>query len=153
MPYFDCHNDIIYLIRHLSKLIQIDFDDRIAKFDLTGQQARLLFYINRRTNDENNEVHQNDIERDFQLAKSSVNGLISRLVKKEFINKENKGKYSIITITEKGKSVIEQLKEGRKDTIDRLFKGFSEEEKQLSIDKLNVLLNNFIGGNENVAKD
>ena len=153
MSHFDCHNDIIYLIRHLNKLLQNDFDERIAKYDLTGQQARLLFYINRMTNIENIEVHQNDIEREFHLAKSTVNGLISRLEKKEFIVKTIQNKYSILNITEKGISMIEELKEGRKDTIDRLFKGFSEEEKQLSISKLNILLDNFTGGNEDVAKN
>lgn len=120
---------------------------------MTGQQARLLFYINRMTNVENIEVHQNDIEREFHLAKSTVNGLISRLEKKEFIIKTIQNKYSILNITKKGISVIEELKEGRKDTVDKLFSGFTEEERQLAINKLNQLLENFLGGNENVAKN
>lgn len=153
MSQIDFRNDIIYLIRHLNKLLQNDFDERIAKFDLTGQQARILFYINKKTVIDGQEMHQNDLEQGLKLAKSTVNGLITRLEKKGFIAKTIVRPYSIINITDKGKAVIDELKEGRAKTVDRLFKGLTEEEKERTIKQINKVLMNFEGGNDNVAKN
>ncbi|MCR5185213.1 MAG: MarR family winged helix-turn-helix transcriptional regulator [Bacilli bacterium] len=149
----DCRRDIIYLIRHLSKLLQNDFDNRINQYGITGQQARILFFVNHKTVLDNVEVHQNDIENEFNLAKSTVNGLISRLEKKNFIIKQNKHPFSVITVSDKGKELIADLREGRDNTIEKLFEGFNKEEREKILENVSKLLTNFEGGNEDVAKN
>ena len=144
----DCRQDIIYLIRHLSKLLEADFDNRIAKMGLTGTQARILFFIERETN-ANRVVHQNDIEREFSLAKSSVNGLISRMVKGGFITKKNKSKFVVLEMTGLAYDALAELKQGRVETVNKLFTGYDEETKQQTIEKLNKILENFEGGDGN----
>ena len=145
MSHFDCHNDIIYLIRHLNKLLQNDFDERIAKYDLTGQQARLLFYINRMTNVENIEVHQNDIEREFHLAKSTVNGLISRLEKKELITVTKQPPYAILKPSNKGLELVQHLIDSKKENLKRLTDGFDEKEQKQFCEYLLKAINNMEG--------
>ena len=149
----NCRQDIIYLIRHLAKLLQSDFDDRVARIGLTGTQARILFFINRQTNSLHLEVHQKDIEEEFKLAKSTVNGLVSRLLKTGFIIKKNVHQYSILEVSQKGIDAIETIHNGRSETIDKLFLNYSEEEKVLTIERLNKLIDNLEGGDENVDKD
>lgn len=147
MEKFDCKTDIIYLIRHLSKLLQSDFEDRVAQVGLTASQARTLFFINH-CRLEGIEVHQKDIETHFSLAKSTVNGLVSRLEKNGFIVKNNTKNYSIITITESGIQTIEKIKQGRVDTVNKLFSGYSEEEQQRILKNLNSMIDSFEGGNK-----
>ena len=142
-------DDIIYLIKHLSKLLESDFEQRVSQVGLTGAQARVLFFIFRKNRLENQIVHQNDVEKEFKLAKSTVNGLISRLLKNGFINKKNDSRYVMLEITKLGVNTISSIRQGRIKTIDRLFEGYSPEEKQMTLDKLNKLINNLEGGNEN----
>ena len=146
----DCRQDVIYLIRHLAKLLQADFDDRVSKVGLTGAQARILFFIVYKTTVENIEVHQNDIEREFALAKSTVNGLVSRLLKTKYITKSKSHPYAVLIPTEEGKNAVNAIKDGRVKTVNRLLDGYSEEEKQSVVTKLNKLVDNLEqGGKDN----
>ena len=147
MEKFDCRNDIIYLIRHLSKLLQADFEMRVAEAGLTAAQARVLLFIGRKTNVDNIEVHQNDVQNEFALAKSTVNGLISRLEKNDFVKRENVKNHVNLTLTEKGNNTISQIRDGRIATINKLFENQSEEQKQKILTELNQLINNLEGGN------
>ena len=61
MKNFNCREDIIYLVRHLAKLLDADFEKRVSAVGLTSSQARVLFYINLKSHLEGNELHQNDI--------------------------------------------------------------------------------------------
>ena len=142
----NCRNDIIYLIRHLAKLLDADFDQRVRSVGLTGGQARILFYINRKTNVEKLEVHQNDIEKEFCLAKSTVNGLVSRLLKTKYIIKRNVHPYSVLEITEEGTKALKTIREGRDLAVNKLFIDFTEEEREKSIKQINRLIDNMEGG-------
>lgn len=153
MAQWNSREDIIYLTKHLAKLLDADFDRRVSEVGLTAAQARVLFFINRKCRFENIEVHQNDIEKEFCLAKSTVNGLISRLLKTKYIIKKNVHPYSVLEITQDGIDSIEKIKQGRTDVINKLFTGYTDEERRITLEKLNKLIDNLEGGNENVAKD
>ena len=119
--------DILMEIRHLSKCLRKDFDDKLAKHGLTCTQGRVLFYINR-CKDEGKEIHQSDLERCFQLSKSSVSELLSRMIKNELIEKVRiKSFYSLIP-SDKGKSIVDEIFSSRTEVIEKLFKGFNQEE-------------------------
>ena len=150
MEKIDLRKDIIYLVRHLSKLLKADFDERVSKLGLTGEQARILFFIYRNTN-EGVVVHQNDIERQFSLAKSTVNGFVTRLVKNQFLIKRNVHPYAELEITQLGVDAITNIDDGRIETINKLFKGYSEEERNKIIKELNALIDNLEGGNKDVT--
>ena len=147
MEKWNCREDIIYLTKHLAKLLDADFDKRVSEIGLTAAQARVLFYINRMTRFEQVEVHQNDVEREFCLAKSTVNGLISRLLKTGYIIKKNVHPYAVLEITQEGIDAIGKVKQGRIDVINKLFSGYTEEERQITLEKFNKLIDNLEGGN------
>ena len=129
MEKWNPREDIIYIIRHLSKLLQADFDRRVAEIGLTGAQARMLFFIIKQTKDKGLEVHQNDIEKEFSLAKSTVNGLTSRLLKTGYIVKRSVNRYAVLEPTQEGINAADKIKNGRVETINKLFTGYTEEEK------------------------
>ena len=147
MDKWNCREDIIYLTKHLGKLLDADFDKRVSEIGLTAAQARVLFFINRMARFESQEVHQNDIEREFCLAKSTVNGLISRLLKTGYIVKKNVHPYAVLEITQEGINAIQKIKEGRIDVINKLFKGYTEEERRTALQQFNKLIDNLEGGN------
>lgn len=140
-------NEILYLLRYLHKVIDKDFDNRLAEYDLTGQQGRLLFFIACKTNYENMEVHQNDIENEYHLSKSTVSGLVKRLEKKGVITIEKQHPYAILRPSDIGNEIIDHLRNKRKESIDTLLNGFSDEEKENLIEYVNRLIENMEGGN------
>ncbi|MCR5309687.1 MAG: MarR family transcriptional regulator [Bacilli bacterium] len=119
--------DILTQIRHLSKCLRLDFDDKLTKHGLTCGQGRVLFYINGQKL-ENKEVHQSDIEKIFLLSKSTVSELVTRMIKNGLIERiRNKTCCSLIP-TDKGKSIVDDILASRIKVIDKLFKGFNKEE-------------------------
>lgn len=135
-------NDIIYLTIYLKKLIDRDFDNRLSEYGLTGQQGRIMFFVSRHEG-----VHQNDIENEFHLSKSTVSGLVKRMQKKEIINIEKQHPYAVITISDKGKDIIKHLREKREESIKHLTGGLDENNKQELCRYLIKLIENIEGGN------
>lgn len=144
----DKKNEILYLIKYLGKVVDKDFDARLAEYDLTGQQGRILFFIAGRTNIRHLEVHQNDIENEFHLSKSTVSGLVKRLEKKGVITIEKQHPYAILRPSEEGNDIVKHVVDRRQEAIDKLLKDFNEKEKKEVISYLNRLITNLEGGDE-----
>ena len=140
-------NDIIFLTKYLGKLIDKDFDSRLAKYDLTGQQGRILFYIAKKTDCEKQEVHQNDIEQEYHLSKSTISGIVKRMEKKGVISIEKQHPYAVLKPADDGEKIIESLHSQREEAFNILLKDLSEEEKEQVCKLLNKLIENMEGGN------
>lgn len=146
-------NDIIYLIRYSFKLIDADLDQRLNEYGLTGVQGRILFFISHKTLKEHKNVHQNDIENEYHLSKSTVSGIVKRMNKNGFLNIEKQHPYAIITPTDKAKDVLTHLGRHREEAVNKLLKDIPEDKRQELALLLNKLITNMEGGNENVGKD
>ena len=142
--------DILFLIKRLNKLIDQDLDARLATYGLTSQQGRILFFINRRFEIEHQEVHQNDIENEYHLSKSTVSGLVKRMEKKEIITIEKQHPYAILKPTDKAKEILCHLRTHKDETIERLLSGIDDRDQLF--EQLLLMINNMEGGNENVEK-
>ena len=143
-------DDILFLIRRLNKLIDQDLDARLASYGLTGQQGRVLFFINRKVNIENVEVHQNDIENEYHLSKSTVSGLVKRMEKNGIITIEKQHPYAILKPTDKAKDILCHLRTNKDEAVNTLLKGMNEEE---TIETLLKMIKNMEGGSKDVEKD
>ena len=137
--------DIIYLIRYLQKLIDKDFDKRLSEYDLTGQQGRILFFTANKVR-EGIDVHQNDIENEFHLSKSTVSGLVKRMEKKKIITIDKQHPYAIIKPTDNGYSIICHLRKERQESVNKLIEGFKEEDKKRMCENIIKLIENMEGG-------
>lgn len=139
----DKKDNIIYLTIYLRKLIDKDFDNRLSEYGLTGQQGRILFFIFH----SEKEIHQNDIENEFHLSKSTVSGLVKRMEKKDVININKQARYTVITVSDKGKEIICHLKDRRQEAVDRLTKDLNEKQKEEICNYLVKMIRNMEGGN------
>ena len=135
MEQFSKKEELIPLFRVIDKEFKKDFERRLSKYDLTAQQGRLLFYINW-NNKNGNKIRQVDIEKNFQLTKSTVHGLISRMEKRNLVirNKDKNNQY--IEISDDCKKILEDVFSQRMECLNKLTEGLSEEE----IDTLHALL-------------
>lgn len=142
MPQAHQEEDILYLVKSLSKLLARDFDKRLEEYDLTGQQGRLLFFIYKQTKIEGTTVHQNDIEKNYLLSKSTVSGLVDRLVKKGLIERVNEKPYVSLIPTDKGSDIVVHIHLNKIQTIKKLTQGLSDEEIQRMISNIKLLITN-----------
>lgn len=133
--------DILYYTKSLNQLITADFNKRLSDCGLTCQQGRVLFYINR-CNVDGVDVHQNDIEKRFNLSKSTVSELVKRMQKNDLIEKVNNPPYCVLKATEKGKSIVDNIHQNRQRTIDKLLDGFNQKEHKELLQMLERLIEN-----------
>ena len=134
--------DILFLVKKLNKDLVNDFDNRLNEFGLTSQQGRTLFFINSKVNLEKQEVNQVDLENRFGLSKSTVSGLVKRMEKNGLITVSRKKNRCYLVPTEKGMQIVSNLHENRYKTINKMFRGFNEEEQKRIITNINKLIMN-----------
>ena len=139
---FDRKKDFFYLIKYLQKLVDQDLDARLALYDLTGQQGRILFFIMRKTERNHMEVHQNDIENEYHLSKSTVSGLVKRMEKKGVISIEKQHPYAILKPTDKARDILSHLDKHREEAIAQFLKGVDEKDKEVTLKTLQKFIQN-----------
>ena len=119
--------ELIPLFRVIDKEFKRDFERRLSKYDLTAQQGRLLFYINWNTKN-GNKIRQVDIEKNFQLTKSTVHGLINRMEKANLVIKIKEKNNQYIEISDDCKKILEDVFSQRMECLNKMTEGLSEEE-------------------------
>ena len=127
--------ELVPLIRIIDKEFKKDFERRLSEYGLTAQQGRLLFYINWNVMNDK-QVRQVDIEKHFQLTKSTVHGLISRMEKANLGIKNQDKNNQYIIITDDCKKILQNVFEKRTECLDKMLDGVSDEE----IETLHTLL-------------
>lgn len=115
--------EISLLIKFIAKEFRTDFEARLNAYNLTAQQGRILFFINCRKN-KGQSTRSVDIEKGFNLTKSTVHGLVERMIKANVLIKEN---YHL-ELTDCAKSLMHHVYEKRIECLDSLLKDVSEEE-------------------------
>lgn len=96
--------------------------------------------------DKNDEdIYQKDIEREFQVRRSTVSKELSLLEQKGLIKRvavENDRRLKKIVLTQKSKSIIETLIPARKALDETITKGLDEKELKAFIKTLEKIKNN-----------
>jgi len=119
--------EVLFLIKFIDKEFRADFQSRLSEYGLTSQQGRLLFYISC-NNKAGQKVRQVDIEKHFQLTKSTVHGLIDRMEKAELVIKRKEDKNQYIEISKKTEGILMHVIDKRTECLDKMLQGVSEEE-------------------------
>ena len=81
------------------------FDSYFAEYDLATSYIELLLILF-----EKEELSQNDLADDMNLAPSTITRFINKLVKKGLVQKKKEGRTAVITLSKKGKSLAPVLK-------------------------------------------
>ncbi|AGC68179.1 transcriptional regulator, MarR family [Thermoclostridium stercorarium subsp. stercorarium DSM 8532] len=116
------HQLISFAIKH-RKIMQHYLD----KTGVYHAQHRLLMEIARNPN-----VSQNDIARSMDVSAATIAVSLKKLENKGYIRRETDegdNRLNKIIITEKGNNVVEQSKQIFKQTNQKVFEGFTYDEK------------------------
>ena len=127
--------ELVFLVRIIDKEFKKDFERRLSDYGLTAQQGRLLFYINWNIIN-GKQVRQVDIEKHFQLTKSTVHGLIDRMEKANLVIKNKEKNNQFIEISEDCKKILQDVFDRRLECLNKMMDGVTDEE----IETLHTLL-------------
>lgn len=114
-------------IRALSKYIGRYLNSIQKQYDITGPQGLILIYIYQSEKD----VYQKDIEKFFNIRRSSATGLITSLEEKEYITRESvasDARLKKLILTDKAKNAVSLVDEQVIDLEEKMMQGISEEE-------------------------
>ena len=130
------------LIKFIYNAISRDFNSMLKEIDLTFAQVDVLRYL---ILNQNQEINQIDIEREFRIQNSTVSGILKRLEGKGLINRtlnQSDGRYKQVVVTDKSRIMKNRIDLKIQEIEERLWDGFSlEEQDQLRIFLERVLKN------------
>ncbi len=125
------------LARHFERQLKSVMDE-----DATVIHCRILRFIEKRAPED---VFQKDIEKKFDMAKSTVTGTLKLMEKKKLITREAVNyddRLKKICLTEKGKYVNRTMMAGVIQAEEQIKKGISEEELNIFFDILERIKRN-----------
>lgn len=131
-------------VKIMSNLIKRKINENPLEFDdLTGMQAWMLKFIHEQP--ENKNVFQKDIEKEFQIRRSTATGILQLLEKNGYIIREvvaEDARLKKITLTKK--AILAQDELSRKvEKIDKLIEtGLSKEEIETFFNVAEKIKNN-----------
>lgn len=121
--------DILELIYRVTHKCVIFCEEQFKKYGLTFPQSAILFLIMR---SDKKELCQKDFEEVFGVKGSSISSIINNMCKKELIERKpcvNDGRKLIINLTDKGKEIINYIKNDSNNLSFDLFKNLTDYEK------------------------
>ena len=118
----------------LAKL-HVDAELRRNGHDVTPVQSHALVYLYNHTDET---ITQRDLERAMSLKPSTINGIVERLLEKEYITRctcPTDGRCRLLHLTEAGESMVESLRSALDRTDAAVLSDLSEEE-QIQLENL-----------------
>lgn len=136
------------MISYCSHLGRLSNDQllRQAGYDVTPVQTHLLIHLACWTGEQ--EASQRDLERKLRLKPSTVNGIVDRLEAKGYVSRRaspQDGRVRLVSLTEAGRSKVQDFHVIVEETERRFTVGLSEQERG----QLRQLLSRIIENLEN----
>ena len=122
---------IFILLKNLNDKFEAKGNADCQKKGLTLSQFKVLIYL-----EDNKEkiTTQKELEIAFQVSHPTINGIVNRLLKKEFIStnmvKENGKQQKQIFISAKGRETLKDMEKQRHHDDEIINKYFTEEESK-----------------------
>ena len=123
-------------IKMLSNLIIREFQASMAKLDLDRVTAMNIWILGYLYNNRGRIIYQKDIEKEFNVARSTVAGLVKLMEQKGFIGRydvETDARLKSLKLTEKGEQVYTAAHMKTEEIEQRLHSGISGEELEAFI--------------------
>lgn len=128
----------------LNTAIERILNQEMAELDITYTQATVIGFLNM---NQSSEICQKDIEHGLGLTHPTVSSILNRLEEKNLIATEplqSDRRYKKIILTEKSVEMTHAIKTKINKITDRLFGGFSEEEKVRLSQDVKKLIENVV---------
>lgn len=135
-------------VRALSKYIGRYLNNIQSQYDITGPQGLILMYIYQTDED----VYQRDIEKFFNIRRSTATGLITSLEEKEYIIKESvmsDARLKKLVLTKKAKNAVNLVDTQVVQLEEKMLQGISEEEIQTFRKIIAKMTKNLLEDSEN----
>lgn len=129
-----------YHVNVVSHFIQNIYNQKLAEYDLSISQAKVLYFLA-----DCGEQAQSELQKRLYIQASSMNGLIDSLYRKGFIDKrqsETDRRTKLISLTDKGAQSESNLWNVIEEIEQQLVQGFNKEEQQVIISWLKKMHNN-----------
>jgi DNA-binding MarR family transcriptional regulator len=117
---------IIELRRQVNRVIRQHTLDSWVKLSLTIPQLKSLFYISR-----HGKVNPSGLASGIRVTPANVTGIVDRLVEQGLLTRTpdpDDRRISWLTVTDKGKILISDLREGRAKEMHEILDKLTEEE-------------------------
>lgn len=98
-----------------SREITRHFDSYFEEYDLATSYVELLLILY-----DQDELSQNDLAEEMQLAPSTITRFINKLVKRGLVEKNKVGRTAVITLSPKGEELTPVLKQSFKNAVNDL---------------------------------
>lgn len=108
----------------------INYGNRKKVDKMTGSGGWIISYI---AENYNRDVFQRDLEKEFDITRSTASKNVDLLVENGFIEREPvdyDARLKKLVLTEKAKDVFKIMRNDRADLETQMLKGFSDEEKK-----------------------
>ena len=135
-------------VRALSKYIGRYLNNIQSQYDITGPQGLILMYIYQTDED----VYQRDIEKFFNIRRSTATGLITSLEEKEYIIKESvmsDARLKKLVLTKKAKNAVRLVDTQVVQLEEKMLQGINEEEIQTFRKIIAKMTKNLLEDSEN----
>lgn len=132
-----------YYIRNISHELYYMGDQTLKSLEITNQQGRLLSIIYDSIND-GTEISRRFLEDVMHLKGPSVTSILRGLEEKGYIirtTRKDDGRAMVLSVTDKGKKLVKEVRSVFNETERTLQCGLSEEEKHTLIELLAKVCN------------
>ncbi|PXW90969.1 MarR family transcriptional regulator [Streptohalobacillus salinus] len=137
-------DDIILYIRFVHFALEREKKSLFETHNLTASQGDILLFLGH-AHHHQNALNQKNIEEHFHLTNPTVTGLLKRLEEKGFIERvksETDARNKIIHLTDQSFNVLKKFFEHKQEMEKKLFRGMSEEKKEVVLGYLKEILAN-----------
>lgn len=111
--------------------LNVDAELRRSGYNVTPVQSQALSYLYRHREEE---VTQRDLERALQLKPSTINGIVERLLEKDYISRcpsPTDGRCRLLHLTQAGEEMVDSFRAALDRTDRAVLADLTEEEQEL----------------------
>ncbi|MTK10013.1 MAG: MarR family transcriptional regulator [Hungatella sp.] len=127
-----------FYIKNIAHVLRYKNDQRLAAYDITEPQVRLLGHIDG-AHKSNQEINRRYLSMAMQISGPSVTSLLNSLERNGFIIRRSgneDGRTITIELTEKSQKLLSEMSGILSEITDEMLTGFSEEEKTIYLNFL-----------------
>ena len=135
--------EIVKLFREIANLKFCMSQQQLRKLNLYPGQERIVYYLMK-----NNGLSQRDLSKMTLKTPATITKMIKRMEKEgliKIIADESDKRITRLELTDLGMEKIYKIKELEKNTINSMFKGFSDSDLEEDYKLINMIINNIEG--------
>jgi len=127
-----------FYIKNIAHVLRYKNDQRLAAYDITEPQVRLLGHIDG-AQKSNQEINRRYLSKAMQISGPSVTSLLNTLERNGFIIRRSgneDGRTISIELTGKSQKLLSEMSDILSQITDDMLSGFSEDEKEIYLNFL-----------------